>query len=38
MRATMIFDNDVHLENDPRGEIKKFWDQIPARLKAPGRL
>ncbi len=28
-RATMIFDNDVRAENDPRGEIRKFWDQMP---------
>jgi hypothetical protein len=26
----MIFDNDVRLENDPRAEIRKFWDQTPA--------
>jgi para-nitrobenzyl esterase len=24
-RATMIFDNDVHVENDPRAEIRRFW-------------
>src|SRR6185436_15471380 len=24
-RATMIFDNDVRVENDPRSEIRKFW-------------
>lgn len=24
-RATMIFDNEVRVENDPRGEIRKFW-------------
>jgi para-nitrobenzyl esterase len=29
-RATMIFDNDIRVENDPRGEIRKFWDQMPA--------
>jgi para-nitrobenzyl esterase len=29
-RATMIFDNDVRVENDPRAEIRKFWDQTPA--------
>lgn len=28
-RATMIFDNDTRVENDPRGEIRKFWDQMP---------
>lgn len=29
-RATMIFDNDPRVENDPRGEIRKFWDEMPA--------
>ena len=29
-RATMVFDNDVRVENDPRGEIRKFWDQMPS--------
>ena len=28
-RATMIFDNNTRVENDPRGEIRKFWDQMP---------
>jgi para-nitrobenzyl esterase len=28
-RATMIFDNDTRVENDPRAEIRKFWDQMP---------
>jgi len=28
-RATMIFDNDIRVENDPRGDIRKFWDQMP---------
>jgi para-nitrobenzyl esterase len=28
-RATMIFDNDVRVENDPRAEIRKFWEQMP---------
>jgi para-nitrobenzyl esterase len=28
-RATMIFDNDVRVENDPRGEIRKFWESMP---------
>jgi len=26
-RATMIFDNDVRVENDPRSEIRKFWNE-----------
>ena len=29
-RATMIFDNDVRVENDPRSEIRKFWAEMPA--------
>lgn len=29
-RATMIFANETRVENDPRGEIRKFWDQMPA--------
>ncbi len=28
-RATMVFDNDTRVENDPRGEIRKFWEQMP---------
>jgi para-nitrobenzyl esterase len=28
-RATMIFDREVRVENDPRGEIRKFWDSMP---------
>jgi para-nitrobenzyl esterase len=28
-RATMIFDADTRVENDPRGEIRKFWAQMP---------
>jgi para-nitrobenzyl esterase len=32
-RATMVFDNDPRVENDPRSEIRKYWAQIPA---APG--
>ncbi|HEV3041751.1 MAG TPA: carboxylesterase/lipase family protein [Candidatus Angelobacter sp.] len=28
-RATMIFDHDTRVENDPRGEIRKFWEQMP---------
>jgi para-nitrobenzyl esterase len=29
-RATMIFDERAHLENDPRGAIRKFWADAPA--------
>jgi para-nitrobenzyl esterase len=32
-RATMVFDNDPRVENDPRSEIRKYWAQMPA---APG--
>jgi para-nitrobenzyl esterase len=28
-RSTMVFDKDTRVENDPRGEIRKFWDQMP---------
>ncbi len=28
-RATMIFDKEVRVENDPRGEIRKFWADMP---------
>jgi para-nitrobenzyl esterase len=28
-RATMVFDNTTRVEKDPRGEIRKFWDQMP---------
>ncbi len=27
-RATMIFDNECHVENDPRSEERKAWDGI----------
>jgi para-nitrobenzyl esterase len=35
-RATMVFDNDPRVENDPRSEIRKFWDQMPAPGAARG--
>jgi len=28
-RATMIFDREVRVENDPRGEIRRFWAEMP---------
>jgi para-nitrobenzyl esterase len=28
-RATMIFDREIHVENDPRGDIRKFWAEMP---------
>jgi para-nitrobenzyl esterase len=27
-RATMIFDREVRVENDPRGEIRRFWSEM----------
>ena len=30
-RATMIFDTEVRVENDPRAEIRKFWREMPAQ-------
>ena len=24
-RATMVFDNETRVENDPRGEMRKYW-------------
>jgi len=29
-RATMIFDRETRVENDPRAEIRKFWQDMPA--------
>ncbi|CAN5143455.1 carboxylesterase/lipase family protein [soil metagenome] len=29
-RATMIFDNETRVENDPRSEILAFWNSLPA--------
>ncbi len=29
-RATMIFDNQTRVENDPRSEILGFWNSLPA--------
>ena len=29
-RATMIFDRELRVENDPRGEIRTFWAEISA--------
>jgi para-nitrobenzyl esterase len=28
-RATMLFSTPTHMENDPRSEIRKFWEQMP---------
>ena len=30
-RATMVFDTDTRAENDPRGEIRRFWETMPPR-------
>ena len=30
-RATMIFDREVRVENDPRCEIRKFWAEQAQR-------
>jgi para-nitrobenzyl esterase len=29
-RATMIFDSETRVENDPREEIRRFWQEMPA--------
>jgi para-nitrobenzyl esterase len=29
-RATMLFDNDPRVENDPRAEIREYWAEMPA--------
>jgi para-nitrobenzyl esterase len=28
-RATMIFDKEIRMENDPRAEIRAFWQNMP---------
>jgi len=28
-RATMVFDTDTRVENDPRSEIRKYWIEMP---------
>jgi para-nitrobenzyl esterase len=28
-RATMVFDREIRVENDPRAEIRKFWAEMP---------
>lgn len=28
-RATMVFDREVRVENDPRSEMRKFWAEMP---------
>jgi len=28
-RATMVFDSETRVENDPRSDIRKFWQDVP---------
>jgi para-nitrobenzyl esterase len=35
-RATMVFDNETRVENDPRGEIRKFWADTPPSAATGG--
>jgi para-nitrobenzyl esterase len=35
-RATMIFDTDTRVENDPRSEIRKFWEQVSTASNSRG--
>ncbi len=35
-RATMVFDNETRIENDPRSEIRRFWDEMPAARAGRG--
>ncbi len=32
-RATMVFDHEVGVENDPRSEIRKFWQDMPTAVR-----
>ena len=34
-RATMIFDTDTRVENDPRAEIRKYWAQMTPTPVSP---
>jgi para-nitrobenzyl esterase len=29
-RSTMIFDTTMRVENDPRGDMRRFWNRMPA--------
>ena len=33
-RATMTFDTNTRVVNDPRGAIRQYWSQHPARTEA----
>jgi para-nitrobenzyl esterase len=35
-RTTMLFDNEIRVENDPRGEIRRFWAEMPPAVGRPG--
>ncbi len=35
-RATMIFDDEIRAEDDPRGEIRKFWADMPVTASRTG--
>jgi para-nitrobenzyl esterase len=35
-RATMVFDTDTRVENDPRGEIRRFWETMPPARSIAG--
>ena len=35
-RATMIFDTDTRVENDPRSEIRKIWEAMPPPRSVAG--
>ena len=35
-RATMIFDDDTRVEDDPRGEIRAYWEAHPASAAVAG--
>lgn len=30
-RATLVFDRETRVENDPRGEFRRFWEKEPPR-------
>jgi para-nitrobenzyl esterase len=35
-RATMVLDSDTRAENDPRGEVRKFWEKMPSAASLRG--
>jgi para-nitrobenzyl esterase len=35
-RATMVFDTDTRVENDPRSEIRKYWEKMPTAASPRG--